>query len=184
MTEVTEKQCTRCEETKPIEGGFYNPRRAYCVECERETAAARMRKHNKTLKGRAMTSYNRARRTAAKFGAVDTLKPLDVVAAFAFADGTCAYCGEQSEKITDLQLDHVVAFSRGGENTADNIRVCCRSCNMRKGSKPFLSFALESKIDADTIRRAIYSMASATGRTYAEMVAELMREGARNEKDG
>lgn len=177
MTQVTDKQCTRCEETKPIEGGFYNPRRALCITCERETAAARMRKHGKTLKGRAMTSYNRARRTAAKYDATDHLRPIDVIAAFAFANGVCSYCRKESD---ELQLDHVVPFSKGGQNQRDNIRICCKSCNLRKGAKPFLTFMLSSEIDADTIRRAIFDMAVATGRTYGEMVAELMKEGAQN----
>lgn len=183
MTQVADKQCTRCKKSKPIEG-FYNPRRALCIECERETAAARMRKHGKTLKGRAMTSYNRARRTAAKYDAVDTLRPLDVIVSFALADGRCAYCGQHSDKPTDLQLDHVVPFSRGGANTAENTRICCGSCNMKKGAKPFLTFMLSSEIDAGTTRRAIFDMAASTGRTYGEMLAELMKEAIKDAENG
>lgn len=34
-----------------------------------------------------------------------------------------------------LTLDHVVAVSRGGTTTVDNLRVACRACNMRKGGR-------------------------------------------------
>lgn len=34
-----------------------------------------------------------------------------------------------------IALDHVIPLSRGGSHTADNLRVACRSCNSRKGTK-------------------------------------------------
>jgi 5-methylcytosine-specific restriction endonuclease McrA len=33
-----------------------------------------------------------------------------------------------------LTLDHIVPLSRGGLSTVDNLRVCCRECNMRRSS--------------------------------------------------
>lgn len=33
----------------------------------------------------------------------------------------------------DLTLDHIVAYSKGGPDTVENLRVLCRSCNSRKG---------------------------------------------------
>jgi 5-methylcytosine-specific restriction endonuclease McrA len=33
-----------------------------------------------------------------------------------------------------LTLDHVVPSSRGGAATVENLRVCCRDCNMRRGA--------------------------------------------------
>jgi 5-methylcytosine-specific restriction endonuclease McrA len=35
-----------------------------------------------------------------------------------------------------LTLDHIVPVSRGGRNEIENLRVCCRTCNMRRGSRP------------------------------------------------
>lgn len=35
----------------------------------------------------------------------------------------------------NLTLDHIVAYSAGGSNTAENLRVLCRSCNSKKGSR-------------------------------------------------
>jgi 5-methylcytosine-specific restriction endonuclease McrA len=33
-----------------------------------------------------------------------------------------------------LTLDHIVPSSHGGAATIDNLRVCCRDCNMRRGA--------------------------------------------------
>lgn len=43
----------------------------------------------------------------------------------------CVECGH-----TDfLTLDHIWPYSQGGTDTADNLRVLCRSCNSRKGAR-------------------------------------------------
>lgn len=49
---------------------------------------------------------------------------------------TCQYCG-RSFPSGDLNLDHVVPRSRGGETTWENIVCSCLPCNKRKGgSRP------------------------------------------------
>jgi 5-methylcytosine-specific restriction endonuclease McrA len=45
---------------------------------------------------------------------------------------TCQYCGKQFNK-SDLNLDHVLPRSRGGQTTWENIVCCCISCNRKKG---------------------------------------------------
>jgi hypothetical protein len=42
--------------------------------------------------------------------------------------GECAHCGVQK----GLEYDHKVKFSHGGNNSAGNIQMLCRSCNQRK----------------------------------------------------
>lgn len=42
----------------------------------------------------------------------------------------CVQCGATSE----LEIDHVIPWSRGGADTADNAQVLCRSCNASKGA--------------------------------------------------
>lgn len=44
----------------------------------------------------------------------------------------CRHCGTG----TDLQIDHIVAHSQGGLTEVDNMQVLCRTCNMRKGTRP------------------------------------------------
>ncbi len=53
----------------------------------------------------------------------------DLVASY---DGRCAYCFAPS---ATLEIDHVVAITRGGRHSADNIAPACRSCNGSKHNK-------------------------------------------------
>ncbi len=43
----------------------------------------------------------------------------------------CYLCGQLFTAV-NLQLDHVMPISRGGEHTERNLRPCCKSCNCRK----------------------------------------------------
>ena len=45
---------------------------------------------------------------------------------------TCQYC-RRVYSAPDLTLDHVLARSRGGKSTWENLVACCRRCNNRKG---------------------------------------------------
>lgn len=43
---------------------------------------------------------------------------------------SCRSCGS----LSDLSLDHVDPFCRGGATTFENLQTLCRRCNSRKGS--------------------------------------------------
>lgn len=43
----------------------------------------------------------------------------------------CLECGTAD----DLTLDHIFPFSKGGEDTFDNLRTLCRPCNSSKGAR-------------------------------------------------
>lgn len=43
----------------------------------------------------------------------------------------CVDCGDTE----DLTLDHIHPWSKGGDDTFDNLRTLCRSCNSRKGAR-------------------------------------------------
>jgi len=43
----------------------------------------------------------------------------------------CAYCGT---KDTPLEIDHIVAKSRGGSNRISNLCLACHECNQKKGN--------------------------------------------------
>lgn len=45
---------------------------------------------------------------------------------------TCQYCGAKAPRV-ELQLDHVVPVSAGGENTFENLKTSCWDCNIGKG---------------------------------------------------
>lgn len=47
---------------------------------------------------------------------------------------TCVYCG-RTVYGNNLHLDHVIPWSRGGSDEADNLVVACAKCNLEKGDK-------------------------------------------------
>lgn len=47
---------------------------------------------------------------------------------------TCQYCGKRPGT-TELSIDHVVPYSRGGRNTWENCVLACMRCNRRKGNR-------------------------------------------------
>jgi 5-methylcytosine-specific restriction endonuclease McrA len=46
-------------------------------------------------------------------------------------EGACVLCKSKQE----LQYDHILPFSRGGNNEVENIRLLCKACNLRKHNK-------------------------------------------------
>ncbi|HET9957026.1 MAG TPA: HNH endonuclease [Polyangiaceae bacterium] len=46
----------------------------------------------------------------------------------------CQYCGRRPH-VRDLNVDHVLPRSRGGEDSWENLVVSCRACNLRKGRR-------------------------------------------------
>jgi 5-methylcytosine-specific restriction endonuclease McrA len=61
--------------------------------------------------------------------------------------GGCAYCG-----VTDkpMQRDCVLALSRGGRYTLDNIAPACRSCNTSKCNDEVTSWMRRKRLDERT----------------------------------
>lgn len=51
--------------------------------------------------------------------------------------GKCADCGTdvtlEHNTPNQATIDHVVPLSKGGEDQLHNLRLLCRSCNLRKG---------------------------------------------------
>ncbi|MDP1792897.1 MAG: HNH endonuclease [Acidimicrobiales bacterium] len=56
----------------------------------------------------------------------------------------CAYCGVSAE---DLQRDCVLAISRGGRYTLDNVVPACRSCNASKCNDEVTGWLRRKKLD-------------------------------------
>lgn len=44
----------------------------------------------------------------------------------------CRYCGRRSPEV-ELHIDHVTAWSKGGQSTLDNLQTLCQMCNVGKG---------------------------------------------------
>jgi len=44
----------------------------------------------------------------------------------------CQYCTRRPP-VRDLNIDHVIPRSRGGQDSWENLVTACRACNLRKG---------------------------------------------------
>ena len=47
----------------------------------------------------------------------------------------CSYCNQRILSIEDAEVDHVLAFSKGGKTTLDNAQLLHRHCNREKNNK-------------------------------------------------
>ena len=54
-------------------------------------------------------------------------------------NGHCAYCGCKLE-YKDMQVDHVIAVGKGGDNELENLLPACRQCNYDKHKKSIEGF--------------------------------------------
>lgn len=53
----------------------------------------------------------------------------------------CPYCTvtldyRVGRKPNSAEPDHIVAYANGGQDRIENLRVCCRTCNISKGNRP------------------------------------------------
>ena len=78
--------------------------------------------------------------------------------------GGCAYCG-----VTDkpLQKDCVLALSRGGRYTLENIVPACRSCNTSKCNDEVTGWLRRKKLDESTFLLRHRELGDELGRQFA-----------------
>lgn len=55
-------------------------------------------------------------------------------------DYLCQYCGDRAE-----HLDHIVPYSKGGDNSATNLVAACATCNFIAFDRQFLNFEEKKK---------------------------------------
>ena len=93
---------------------------------------------NRTRKARA------ARKRKRRMDRVDHDLSDEQWTALKAAWGGCAYCGAADKP---LQRDCVLALSRGGRYTLDNIVPACRSCNTSKCNDEVTSWMRRKRLD-------------------------------------
>ena len=86
------------------------------------------------------------------------------------AAGVCTACGEKSE---NLEIDHIVPVSKGGESVEGNLQVLCRSCNRRKRTSTGLRSNL---LRSDTTPRSLETEGETERETEGEGEKDCTRE--------
>lgn len=101
---------------------------------ERDNATAR--KWYSTPKGNMLSRLNTNRRRAkiAKLNNNFTIN--EWIKCKKYFNNSCAYCGSK----TNLEQEHFIPVSNGGEFTKYNILPSCRTCNASKGNSVFLNW--------------------------------------------
>jgi 5-methylcytosine-specific restriction endonuclease McrA len=79
--------------------------------------------------------------------------------------GGCAYCGASG---VPLQRDCVLALSRGGRYTLDNIAPACRSCNASKCNDEVTGWMRRKRLDERTFLLRHHEIATALAQRFPE----------------
>jgi 5-methylcytosine-specific restriction endonuclease McrA len=66
----------------------------------------------------------------------------------------CAYCGVEN---TRLEIEHILASSKGGTNRVSNLTLACHDCNQKKGNDPIEKFLSKKP---DVLRRILVASKS------------------------
>ena len=78
--------------------------------------------------------------------------------------GGCAYCGASGKP---LQRDCVMAISRGGRYTLDNIAPACASCNASKCNDEVTSWMRRKRLDERSFLERHLSIQAALAQAFA-----------------
>lgn len=63
---------------------------------------------------------------------------------------TCSYCGRTPPAVT-LQVDHILAVSKGGSSEPENLCTSCHECNIGKSNRPLDSIPNPLSVTAEQI---------------------------------
>jgi 5-methylcytosine-specific restriction endonuclease McrA len=114
----------------------------YSANKERALSACKRWAERNPEKRLEMGRMNARRRRAklAASGGSHTYADLERI--FKQQRGKCAMC-KCGLSVENRQVDHIIAISRGGNNTAANLQYLCRPCNRAKHAKDPIQFAQE-----------------------------------------
>lgn len=85
--------------------------------------------HSYRLYQRQKAKHYKARKRGNHSALIPGAELLNRWAEFGYA---CAYCGKPDHRADELELEHVIPISRGGNHHLSNIVPACRQCNHSK----------------------------------------------------
>lgn len=123
-----QKPCARCGTVLPFEAftiniWFDDGMEQDCRDCRSEKRKNYYKQDPERY--RAYTQTYRDQQSAQTLEDVDRQRVID-------RDGNACYLCGVSMNEDEIILDHVIPLSRGGPHCEDNLRVCCKRCNLRK----------------------------------------------------
>ena len=69
--------------------------------------------------------------------------------------GKCCYCGVSIGSHKDVNIDHMIAVSKGGNHHHTNLACACRYCNTLKGTESVRYLKLVIALDKSPLRKII-----------------------------
>lgn len=177
MTKINSKQCTKCEETKPLtdfhkaaankDGLQYR-----CKECQITAINEHAAKNRDTFEFKTSVVSRQARYQAKKYGVENTLTLAETRAILSCE--RCAYCGEHTPENKRTQ-DHVIPMKEGGGNTFENVVMACATCNSAKHDKPVYDFIMK-KAHKDATRLLLGTLAERMDVAPIQVLRRLERQ--------
>jgi 5-methylcytosine-specific restriction endonuclease McrA len=95
--------------------------------------------------------------------------------------GGCAYCGASDGP---LQRDCVLALSRGGRYTLDNVAPACRSCNASKCNDEVTGWLRRKRLDEAAFLVRHHEITAALGARFAADAIDAVEAGGGPEAGG
>ena len=85
--------------------------------------------------------------------------------------GLCVYCRASIDD-TDMEVDHLVASSRGGSNDPKNLVTACAACNGEKGVVHVRAYVYDRKLTGKNYRDILPRITAQTAKPI-DLVAAL-----------
>ena len=141
------KFCSGCAIVHDIESFSRNKstpdgRQLHCKTCDASRCAKAWRSDPTKYQDRSLRNNHKRR---ARLAGVETGSNVEIKFLRARDGNYCHYCGVALNFTpqtrgnrgdpTRVHIDHTVPISLGGNNTVDNVTLCCANCNLSKGSK-------------------------------------------------
>lgn len=132
MQEWQEQEARKKEEEATVQAAEAARRRVVMAEIEKKEIAERIKERQRRRELEKLIRQELID-NGELFGDAPKRPPIprEVVDAVYRRDGgRCVYCGSTE----DLQLDHIIPFSKGGATTVGNLQLLCAKCNREKSN--------------------------------------------------